>query len=146
MPLIDLDRPRAVERIQPKLRDMQYLRGTGPVSMEFFQWVDETLIVLEHSFGETAAPVQRFLAAVGDRSPIYSQGIPPHGEWGLLARLDRAEVVLNDALEMLAAPATATTVAPKAGDDDAAAAPPPARDLPRDLIFGRDRPCPSPGE
>jgi hypothetical protein len=139
MPLIELDRPRAIERIGAKLRAMQYLRGTGPVSMEFFQWVDETVLVLEQSFGAESPLVSQFLAAVGDRSPIYSQGIPPHGEWGLLARLDRAEAVLRRGIATLGeAPAAAAV---PAAEEEAAAAPAgPA--LTRNVIFGRDRPCP----
>jgi hypothetical protein len=143
MPLIDVDRPRAIERIRPLLRHMQYLRGTGPVSQEFFQWVDEALLVLEQSFGTGSGPVVDFLAAVGDRSPIYSQGIPPHGPWGLLARLDRAEGVLTRSIVALEeAPRAAAAGRGGTGDDEEATTAPAGPALARTVIFGRDRPCP----
>ena len=113
MPLIDTDRERAIERVRAKIKEIYYLRGTGPVSQEFFQWVDETMLVLEQAFGRGSAEVNALARAVGDRSPIYSQGIPPHGEWGLLARLKRAEDVLNAGLEVLAGPPEAPRRFPK---------------------------------
>ncbi len=96
MPLVDSDRPRAIERIRGKLREMQYLRGTGP----------------------GAPSIAAFETAVGDRSPIYSQGIPPHGPWGTHARLTRAEAVLNDALTLLELPVAAARPGARAASDD----------------------------
>lgn len=118
MPLVDSDRPRAIERIRGKLREMQYLRGTGPVSQEFFQWTDETVLLLEQVFGPGAPSIAAFETAVGDRSPIYSQGIPPHGPWGTHARLTRAEAVLNDALTLLELPVAAARPGARAASDD----------------------------
>lgn len=118
MPLVDSDRPRAIERIRGKLREMQYLRGTGPVAQEFFQWTDEAVLLLEQVFGGGSAQLSAFAAAVGDRSPIYSQGIPPHGPWGTLARLTRAEAVLNDAIAVLALPVAAARPAARAASDE----------------------------
>jgi hypothetical protein len=91
--------------LQQARRQIARLRATGPNPFDYFQWADETTNVLVTLFGAGADQVTAFRMAVADRGRTVDQrGILDnmtlglHGAWGIWARLDRAETVLNQVL------------------------------------------------
>jgi hypothetical protein len=101
------------ERLARQLAFINRLRATGPNPFDYFQWADETWAVLREGFGEQSPEVGDYLRAVGERGRIPgTRGLKEnmtlniYGQWGILARLDRAEAVLGAALQSVEAPAT----------------------------------------
>ena len=87
------------------------LRATGPNPFEYFQWADETTTILRELFGDGTDEVTAYrLAVAGSGRTIDQRGILDnmtlglHGEWGIWARLDRAEHVLRQILGLPLAP------------------------------------------
>lgn len=81
------------------------LRGTGPNPFDYWVWADEARAVLEMIYGVDAEVALRFNEVVGTRGRTAEQRgqadnmtLGLHGEWGIWARLDRAEAVLASAL------------------------------------------------
>ncbi|HZP25578.1 MAG TPA: hypothetical protein VFB90_00875 [Dehalococcoidia bacterium] len=88
------------EKLQRCLAQVPSLRGTGPVSYNYGQWVDGTLHVLQTAYGEDSPQVKGFLEIVGVGSEARGWGLPlaPASPWGMLARLGRAEQYLQGLL------------------------------------------------
>jgi hypothetical protein len=101
------------ERLARQLAFINRLRATGPNPFDYFQWADETWAALREGFGEQSPEVSDYLRAVGERGRIPgTRGLKEnmtlniYGQWGILARLDRAEAVLSEALEAVETPAS----------------------------------------
>jgi hypothetical protein len=79
------------------------LRGRGPVSFDYGQWVDGTHRVLVALFGEESPQARGFLEVVGEGAEARGWGLPlaPGNPWGMQARLDRAEEYLRGVLASL---------------------------------------------
>lgn len=94
---------QAVVRLREQLEQVPWLRGRGPVSYHYGQWVDATHHVLVSLFGEESAEAQGFLEIVGSGAAERGWGVPlaPDHQWGLRARLERAETYLRQLLERL---------------------------------------------
>lgn len=90
----------AVEKIHGQLDRLPRLRGGGPVSYDYGQWVDTTHHTLVTLFGEGSAEEQGFLEIVGEGAEARGWGLPlaPEHPWGMLARLERAEQYLRELL------------------------------------------------
>lgn len=88
------------DKLQGRLEMLPRLRGRGPVSYDYGQWVDETHRVLVALFGEESPQVGRFLEVVGEGVEARGWGLPlaPGNPWGIQARLDRAEEHLRGVL------------------------------------------------
>lgn len=86
-----------VEKIQRQLDQVPWLRGRGPVSYNYGQWVDETHHLLFTLFGEDSAEARDFLEIVGEGAEARGWGLPlaPTNQWGMQARLGRAEAFLQ---------------------------------------------------
>lgn len=95
------------EKIERQLGQVPWLRGRGPVSYNYGQWVDETHHVLVTLFNEGSPEEQGFLEIVGEGAEARGWGLPlaPANQWGMQSRLARAETYLRDLLAAL--PATA---------------------------------------
>ena len=93
----------AIERIRRHLERVPWLRGRGPVSYDYGQWVDNVHHSLVTLFGEDSPEAQGFLEIVGMGAEERGWGVPlaPNHPWGLRARLDRAEAYLRQLLERL---------------------------------------------
>jgi hypothetical protein len=83
----------AAEKLEARLQMLPWLRGRGPVSYDYGQWVDGTHQLLVTLFGEESAQARGFLEVVGEGSEARGWGLPlaPGNPWGMQARLDRAE-------------------------------------------------------
>ncbi len=98
------------ETVRGKARDLltgskdriQRLRAMGPNPFDYWIWADETAQLLETVFGKGAPQALLFAEVVYERGRTFDQrgamdnmtlGI--HGDWGIRARLDRAEVMLE---------------------------------------------------
>lgn len=90
------------EKIQRQLDRVPWLRGRGPVSYNYGQWVDETHHLLVTAFGENSPEESGFLEIVGEGAEARGWGLPlaPDNQWGMQARLDRAESYLRSLLQV----------------------------------------------
>jgi hypothetical protein len=88
------------EKLQDRLEMLARLRGRGPVSYDYGQWVDGTHRVLVTLFGEESPQARGFLEVVGEGAEARGWGLPlaPGNPWGMQARLDRAEDYLRGVL------------------------------------------------
>jgi hypothetical protein len=88
------------EKLQDRLEMLARLRGRGPVSYDYGQWVDGTHRVLATVFGEESPQARGFLEVVGEGAEARGWGLPlaPGNPWGMQARLDRAEDYLRGVL------------------------------------------------
>jgi len=86
-----------MQKIQRQLDQVPALRGRGPVSYGYGQWVDETHHLLVTEFGEGSAQETGFLEIVGEGAEARGWGLPlaPTNQWGMQARLRRAETYLH---------------------------------------------------
>jgi len=91
------------EKLQARLEMLPRLRGGGPVSFDYGQWVDGTRRVLVTLFGEESPQARGFLEVVGEGAEARGWGLPlaPGNPWGMQARLDRAEEYLRGVLASL---------------------------------------------
>jgi hypothetical protein len=89
------------EKLRRQLDAVPALRGRGPVSYDYGQWVDGTHHLLATLFGEASAEETGFLAIVGEGAEARGWGLPlaPDNPWGMQARLKRAEAYLEGLLE-----------------------------------------------
>ncbi len=92
------------DKIQTRLDMLAWLRGRGPISNHYGQWVDGTHHLLVTLFGQNSPQAKGFLDIVGEGAEARGWGLPlaPGNPWGMQARLDRAEVHLRGVLASLA--------------------------------------------
>lgn len=92
------------EKLQGRLEMLARLRGRGPVSYDYGQWVDGTHHVLVTLFGEGSPQARGFLEVVGEGAEARGWGLPlaPGNPWGMQARLERAEEHLRGVLASVA--------------------------------------------
>jgi hypothetical protein len=98
----------AADRIRRQLERLAHLRGLGPVPNDHARWIDQTRYLLISLFGENSAEADSFGQAVGalpaDREEQgFTFNLPLEGPWGIRARLERGEAVLNGILSRLEA-------------------------------------------
>ena len=91
------------EKIQSRLDILPGLRGRGPVSYDYGQWVDVTHHLLITLFGAESPPAKGFLEVVGEGAEARGWGRPraPGNPWGMQARRVRAEEPLRGVLASL---------------------------------------------
>lgn len=99
---------RARERIQAQITAIGRLRGGGPNPFDYDLWDDRTAEVLRATYGDGSAEMQRYWEAAGKRGRLpgvrgqaENMTLNIHGDWGILARLSRAEIVLNQLVSSL---------------------------------------------
>lgn len=86
-------------------RGIAYLRATGPNPFDYFLWADTTVAIVRQIFGLASPEAIVFEEAVRqpgrtiDQRGLYdNMTLGLHGEWGIWARLDRAQGVLEQIL------------------------------------------------
>lgn len=91
------------EKLQNRLDMLPPLRGRGPVSCDYGQWVDSTHHVLITIFGVDSAQARGFLDVVGEGAEARGWGLPlaPGNPWGMQARLERADEYVREVLTSL---------------------------------------------
>jgi len=96
----------AVAKLQRQLELVPRLRGRGPLSYHYGQWVDATHHLLVTIFGEESPEARGFLELVGVGARDRGWGVPmaPHHPLGLRARLERAETYLRELVSRLQGP------------------------------------------
>ena len=94
------------EKIQRRLDMLPRLRGGGPVSYDYGQWVDGTHHLLITLFGAESPQAGGFLEVVGEGAEARGWGLPlaPGNPWGMQARLARADEHLRAVLAHLSEP------------------------------------------
>ena len=93
----------ARERIEAQISRMGRLRGSGPNPFDYTLWDERTVEVLTAVYGADSAELQRYHEAAGTRGRLpgvrgqaENMTLNIHGQWGILERMKRAEVVLKD--------------------------------------------------
>lgn len=101
---------RARSLLEDQVNRIGRLRGSGPNPFDYDRWQARTMELVEHIFGEDSEEAARYYEAAGVRGRLpgvrgeaENMTLNIHGPWGILARLNRAEVVLKDLLKQLAA-------------------------------------------
>jgi hypothetical protein len=96
---------RARDRLVGLTRRIKRLRGTGPNPFDYWIWADETRAVVELIYGVDSIEARSFSEIVGtrgrtpeQRGQLDNMTLNLHGEWGIWARLDRCETLLNEML------------------------------------------------
>ncbi|MCH7523335.1 MAG: hypothetical protein IH920_06155 [Chloroflexi bacterium] len=94
------------QKIQAQLQKVPGLRGRGPVSYDYGQWVDGTHHLLITLFDAESPQAKGFLEVVGEGAEARGWGLPlaPGNPWGMQARLVRAEEHLRGVLARLSEP------------------------------------------
>ena len=94
------------EKLQRQQDQVPWLRGRGPVSYNYGQWVDETHHLLVTLFGEQSSEETGWLDIVGEGAEARGWGVPlaPDNQWGMQERLKRAEAYLESLLGRVSAP------------------------------------------
>jgi hypothetical protein len=94
-----------LEKLQKQLDQVPGLRGRGPVSYGYGQWVDQTAHLLGTAFGEASPERDGFMEIVGEGAEARGWGLPlaPDNQWGMQARLERAEEYLRSLIGTLSA-------------------------------------------
>lgn len=89
------------------MKKLDWLRGTGPNPFEYNLWDARTVEILIAIYGPESPEITAYYEAAGVRGRLpgvrgqaEDMTLNINGQWGVLARLQRGEVVLN---EMLAA-------------------------------------------
>jgi hypothetical protein len=89
--------------IETQLERIAHLRATGPNPFDYWLWADYTAAIVAESFGKASPPDLRFRDAISHPGRTeFQRGIADnmtlglHGEWGIWARLDRAQRVLAE--------------------------------------------------
>ncbi|HTE87166.1 MAG TPA: hypothetical protein VK821_20840 [Dehalococcoidia bacterium] len=91
------------ESITTQLGQIAYLRATGPNPFDYWVWADYTAAIVNQACGAGSQEDVRFRQAISQPGRTEDQrGIADnmtlglHGEWGIWARLDRAQQVLEE--------------------------------------------------
>lgn len=99
---------QARRHLEGQLAQIARLRGGGPNPFDYYQWDARTQEVLVSIYGEGSPELQAYYqaAVVRGRLPgVHGQAenmtLNIHGDWGILARLERAESVLRSLLRDL---------------------------------------------
>jgi hypothetical protein len=94
---------RARELLQQQIHRIGRLRGSGPNPFDYDKWQSRTVELVEEVFGEDSEAARRYYEAAGIRGRLpgvrgeaENMSLNIHGPWGILARLERGEVVLKD--------------------------------------------------
>lgn len=93
----------ARQRIQGQIDQIGRLRGGGPNPFDYDLWDSRTVEVLRATYGADAAELDQYFEAAGVRGRLpgvrgqaENMTLNIHGPWGILARLGRAEALLNE--------------------------------------------------
>lgn len=99
---------RAKTRLQAIALRIPRLRATGPNPFDYWIWADETRSVLDHIFGVESAESRGFAdiahargRTIDSRGHLDNMTLGLHGEWGIWARLRRAEPYLTTLVQRL---------------------------------------------
>ncbi len=97
----------AGKALQAQLARIAYLRGTGPNPFDYWLWADYTEAIIAQAFGAGSPEAIEFEAAVHEPGRTRDQRglnenmtLGLHGEWGIWARLHRAQRVLESMLQV----------------------------------------------
>jgi hypothetical protein len=106
--LIAPSRVRA--HLDDQIRQIARLRGGGPNPFDYYQWDARAQEVLASIYGEGSPEVHAYYEAAGVRGRLpgvrgqaENMTLNIHGDWGILARLRRAEAVFQSLLRELPA-------------------------------------------
>lgn len=89
--------------LEAQLQGIKRLRGTGPNPFDYDIWQSRTVELLREIYGSDSPELERYEHETGLRGRLpgvrgqaNNMTLNIHGEWGILSRLERGEVVLND--------------------------------------------------
>ena len=89
--------------LEHQISRIDWLRGTGPNPLDYTLWDERTGELLHEIYGADSREVARYAEASGKRGRLpgvrgqaENMTLNIHGQWGILGRLERAEVVLKE--------------------------------------------------
>jgi hypothetical protein len=98
----DTVRSKAAVMVEEAIGRLHRLHSTGPNPFDYWLWADETVQALDTIFGPDAEETRTIAEIVyargrtaNQRGAMDNMTLGIHGEWGIHARLDRAEPVLE---------------------------------------------------
>lgn len=98
----------AKAHLEEQLGKIPRLRGSGPNPFDYDLWHERTLEVLEAAYGADSDELARFHDAAGIRGRLpgvrgqaENMTLNIFGQWGILGRLERGEVVLQELVAKL---------------------------------------------
>lgn len=99
---------RGRNALQVQVDRIGRLRGSGPNPFDYDRWQARTTELVDAIFGSDSPEATRFYEAAGIRGRLpgvrgqaENMTLNIHGPWGILARLDGAQAVLEDMLRSL---------------------------------------------
>ena len=108
-----MDPAQARERLQTQIDRIARLRGTGPNPFDYNIWDARTSEVVQALFGPDSPQLALYTQATGLRGRLpgvrgqaENMTLNIHGQWGILGRLERAEIALQQMIAGLGEPAT----------------------------------------
>jgi hypothetical protein len=100
----------AREHLDELLTQIARLRGGGPNPFDYYQWDARAQELLTAIYGEGSPEVQAYYEAAGVRGRLpgvrgqaENMTLNIHGDWGIRARLGRAETLLRSLIAELPA-------------------------------------------
>lgn len=97
------DAEGARQALETQIKEIGWLRGTGPNPFDYGLWDERTREVLEAVWGADSPEVDRYEEAAGKRGRLpgvrgqaENMTLNIHGPWGILSRLGRAEPILRE--------------------------------------------------
>jgi hypothetical protein len=101
---------RARAHLEEQIRRIGRLRGTGPNPFEYGLWDARTVEILDALYGPESPELIAYYEAAGIRGRLpgvrgqaEDMTLNIHGQWGIRARLDRGEAVLERLIDALPA-------------------------------------------
>jgi hypothetical protein len=100
-----IDSRRARAHLEAQIQRIKRLRGSGPNPFDYNLWDARTGELIVDIYGADSAELARYHEAAGIRGRLAgvrgqaeNMTLNIHGQWGILGRLQRAELVLNELL------------------------------------------------
>lgn len=86
------------EILHEQIARARRLRASGPTTIDYLRWRDDTNALLSSLMGPDAEMVTRFREALGPYDALDAEGIQIDGEHGMQVRIERAETLLRTLL------------------------------------------------
>ena len=88
----------STEILREQIALARRLRATGPTTIDYLRWRDDTDELLRTLMGADADLVARFRKALGPYDALDAEGIQIDGEHGMRVRIERGEALLGTLL------------------------------------------------
>ncbi len=88
----------STEILHEQIARARRLRASGPTTIDYLRWRDDTDALLSSLMGPDAELVTQFREALGPYDALDAEGIQIDGEHGMQVRIERGETLLRTLL------------------------------------------------